>query len=195
MAQSSPTEVTQILLSLQAGRVGDDTAANRIFELTYDELRRLAGSLLKKERADHTLQPTALVHEAYCRLVDQSRVGWQNRAHFFGVAARAMRQILVDHARRRAAQKRAGGRQLVTLDEELCPGPISETEVIDLDEALGRLGEMDERMGRIVELRVFGGMAEREVAHVLGISRRTVQYDWRVARLWLAREMAGGGGT
>jgi RNA polymerase sigma factor (TIGR02999 family) len=192
MADSSQSDVTQILLSLRAGTVGDDTAANRIFELTYDELRRLAGGLLKKERADHTLQPTALVHEAYCRLVDQSRVGWQNRAHFFGISARAMREILVDHARRRAAVKRGGSRQRVTFDEELGMGRGSDIAVLELDEALGKLGEEDERGARVVELRVFGGLKIREIAHVLGVSVSTVEGDWRVARMWLNRELLGG---
>jgi RNA polymerase sigma-70 factor (ECF subfamily) len=192
MAESSPTDVTQILLDLHAGEVGDETAANRVFELTYDELRRLAAGLLRGERADHTLQPTALVHEAYCRLVDQSRVGWQNRAHFFGIAARAMREILVDHARRRAAAKRGGNRQRVTLIDGLGATAEPEIEVLELDEALTRLAEMHQRMARVVELRVFVGMKEREVAHVLGVSERTVRGDWRVAKLWLSQELAGG---
>jgi RNA polymerase sigma-70 factor (ECF subfamily) len=190
MAESRSSDVTQILLALQAGKVGDETAANRIFELTYDELRRLAAGLLKGERADITLQPTALVHEAYCRLVDQSRVGWQNRAHFFGIAARAMRQILVDHARRRARVKRGGGRQHVTFVDAMGVAPRQEVEILDLDDALTRLGELHERMGRVVELRVFVGLTAKEVGHVLSISERTVHDDWRVAKMWLRRELS-----
>jgi RNA polymerase sigma factor (TIGR02999 family) len=191
MGDSSQSDATQVLLDLQAGKVHDDSAANRIFELTYDELRRLAGGLLKKERADHTLQPTALVHEAYCRLVDQSRVGWQNRAHFFGIAARAMREILVDHARRRAAAKRGGNRQRVTFDNGIAVERSPEVEVLELHDALTTLAEMDERMARVVEMHVFGGLKFREIAHVLDVSRNTAQNDWRVARMWLNRELIG----
>jgi RNA polymerase sigma-70 factor (ECF subfamily) len=192
MVDATRGDVTQILLGLHAGKVGDDTAANRIFELTYDELRRLAAGLLKKERADITLQPTALVHEAYCRLVDQSRVGWQNRAHFFGIAARAMRRILVDHARRRARAKRGGGRRQVTLIDAMGVAPGPEIEILDLHEALTRLATLDERMERVVELRVFVGMTAKEAAHLLGVSRGTVQEDWRFAKMWLRRELAEG---
>jgi RNA polymerase sigma factor (TIGR02999 family) len=191
MGGSSRSDLTQILLDLHAGKVGDDTAANRIFELTYDELRRLAAGLLRGERANHTLRPTELVHEAYCRLVDQSRVGWQNRAHFFGIAARAMREILVDHARLRAAAKRGGDRQRVTFDDARAVAGSPEVEVLELHDALTTLAEMDDRMARVVEMHVFGGLKFREIAHVLGVSRNTAQNDWRVARMWLNRELIG----
>jgi RNA polymerase sigma factor (TIGR02999 family) len=192
MDENPRYELTEILLSSQAESVAKHPEADRIFEIVYDELRRIAASLMRSERVDHTLQPTALVNEAYSRLVDQTRVGWQNRAHFFGIATRAMRQILVEHARRRSAVKRGGEWQQVTLDEGLGVGVASDIEVLDLDDALNKLAEMDERMARVVELRVFGGMSAEEVAHVLSVSRRTVQEDWRVARLWLGRELSEG---
>jgi RNA polymerase sigma factor (TIGR02999 family) len=191
MAAAAQPDVTEILLAIQAG--DDNVAAvNRAFELVYDELRRLAANLMRKERPNHTLQPTALVHEAYCNLVDQTRVEWQNRAHFFGIAARAMRQILVRHARRRASARRGGDWQRVTLDDHLCVVAPSELEVIELHEALSRLAELDERMARIVEMRVFVGMTAEEIAHVLSISRHTVHDDWNLAKMWLARELAEG---
>jgi len=145
---------------------------------------------MRRERKDHTLQPTALVNEAYLRLVDGSAVEWENRAHFFGIAARAMRQILIEHARRRSRAKRGGGWQRVTLDG-LQITAASDVELLDLEEALQQLEKNDERMARVVELRVFGGLKVDEVAHVLGISRRTVHEDWRVARLWLAHQLDG----
>ncbi len=146
---------------------------------------------MRHERPNHTLQPTALVNEAYLRLVDGTRVEWQNRAHFFGIAARAMRQILVDHARELAAAKRGGGWQRVTLDERLDVVSEGEIDVVDLDAALSQLAEMDVRMARIVELRFFAGLTAEEVAEVLDISRRTVQREWRVARMWMRRELSG----
>jgi RNA polymerase sigma factor (TIGR02999 family) len=149
---------------------------------------------MRGERPDHTLQPTALVHEAYCRLIDDSRVGWQDRAHFIGIAARAMRQVLVDHARRRAAAKRGGSWQRLTFNEKLGIAAVSETELLDLDGALRRLADLDERTARVVELRVFGGLTAEETGHVLGVSRSTVQRDWDMARMWLARELGKGKG-
>ncbi len=192
MTPACHNELTEILIAHQPDAAGGHSYSDRIFEIVYDELKRLAGSLMRRERPDHTLQPTALVHEAYCRLVDQTRIEWQNRAHFFGIAARAMRQILVDHARKRVAAKRGGECQKVTLDERLELRVDADVEVSELDDALKRLEEMDERMSRVVELHVFGGMKEEEIAHVIGISRRTVQRDWQVAKLWLGRELSGG---
>jgi RNA polymerase sigma factor (TIGR02999 family) len=188
-------ELTELLLTLQVDEDSQRADADRIFEIVYDELRRLASGLLHKERDDHTLQPTALVHETYCRLIDQTRITWQNRAHFFGIAARAMRQILVDYARRRTAEKRGGDLQRITLDEGLDLSVDPDVEISELDDALNRLEEMDERMTRVVELHVFGGMREVEIAHVLSISRRTVQRDWQAAKLWLGRELSGGSTT
>lgn len=191
MSGSSRHEITQVLQELGEGR-GGRAAADRVFEAVHGELRRLAGGLMRREREDHTLQPTALVHEAYLRLVDDTVVEWENRAHFFGIAARAMRQILIEHARRRGAAKRGGGWERVTLDG-LQIAAASDVELLDLEEALQQLEKMDERMARVVELRLFGGLKVDEVAHVIGISRRTVHEDWRVARLWLAHQLAGDG--
>jgi RNA polymerase sigma factor (TIGR02999 family) len=193
MSQPDPPDLTQLLLDLRSESGRNPAAAGRVFELVYGELRRAAGTLMRRERPNHTLQPTALVNEAYLRLVDGTRLEWQNRAHFFGIAARAMRQILVDHARERAAEKRGGGWERVTLDERLDVMSHREIDLFELDDALSRLGEMDERMARIVELRFFAGLTAEEVAHVLEISRRTVQREWRVAKMWLARELGGGG--
>jgi RNA polymerase sigma factor (TIGR02999 family) len=166
---------------------------NQIFEAVYTELHHIASGLMRLEhRPNQTLQPTALVNEAYCRLVDQSRVGWENRAHFFGTAARAMRQILVDQARKRSADKRGGDWQQITFDERLGAGIEPDLQILDLNNALTRLAGKDERMAKIVELRIFGGMSAKEVAHVLGVSRQTVQDDWRMARMWLSRELSEG---
>jgi RNA polymerase sigma factor (TIGR02999 family) len=195
MGELSRADVSQILLDLQAEKITSAEATDRIFDLVYDELRRLAAGLMRDERPDHTLQTTALVHEAYCRLVDETRIEWQSRAHFFGIAARAMRQVLVDHARQRARAKRGGGWQRLTLDDRLESRAISEAEILRLDDALNRLADMHERMARVVELRAFAGMTTDETAGVLGVSSRTIQDDWRVAELWLARELDERGGA
>jgi RNA polymerase sigma factor (TIGR02999 family) len=192
MVSSARSELTQILQQLGEDRAATRSLTDRLFELVYDELRRIATDVMHGERQDHTLQPTALVHEAYFRLIEQTQIHWQNRAHFFGIVARAMRQILVEHARRRATAKRGGGWERVALDEQLALEGVSEVEVLDLDRALTRLGMLHERMARVVELRVFAGMPARDVAQVLGISRQTVHEDWRVAKMWLARELAEG---
>lgn len=188
------SELTLTLLRIQAEGPGDPAATRRVFEAAHTELRRLASRLLSRERADHTLQPTDLVHEAYLRLINAGQVGWQSRAHFFGIAARAMRQILVEHARRRAAAKRGGNPQRVMLEDGLGLRAQDAIEMLELEEALNRLAEVDERSARVVELRFFGGLTVDEAAHVLGVSRRTVHDDWRVAKMWLRREIAGGEG-
>ena len=193
MCDEGRKEITQLLLSLGAGDIDHRKASDQLFQVAYAELRKLASGLMMGERSDHTLQSTALVHEAYLRLVDDTRVEWQNRAHFFGVAARAMRQILVDHARRRSAAKRGGGWQKITLDDSLGLETTSDVEILDLENALTRLGEMNERMARIVELRIFGGLKVVEIAHVIGLSRQTIHDDWRVAKMWINRELAEGG--
>jgi len=185
------SNITQILLSLGSGDIDESDAARELFVLAYDKLHAIAAALMQKERANHTLQPTALVNEAYCRLVDQSRLRWENRAHFFGIAARAMREILVEYARRRAAAKRGGECIQVTFADHLRIKQQSEFEIVELDEALQKLSEMDERMARVAEMRVFGGLTSEEVAHILGVSRRTIQNDWRVARMWLSHEITG----
>jgi RNA polymerase sigma factor (TIGR02999 family) len=183
--------VTQILQEWSAGDTG---AAERLMPLVYAELRRMAGRYLSGERSDHTLQATALVHEAYLRLADQTRVTWQNRGQFFGVAAQAMRRILIDHARSRATERRGGTAQRFSLDESLAI-PLMEPEqsaadMLALDEALSELGRIDPRKSQVVELRFFGGLGEEEIATFLSISKRTVIRDWQMARLWLYRELA-----
>jgi RNA polymerase sigma-70 factor (ECF subfamily) len=187
---SSPEDVTQILQEVSGG---DKEAPARLMPLVYDELRRLADHYLRHERPDHTLQPTALVHEAYLRLVDQTRVDWQNRAHFFGVAAQLMRRILVDHARRHQASKRGGFQQKLTLDEAVDYSQTRDVDLVKLDDALTALAKFDARQSRIVELRFFGGLTIEETAEALGISPATVKVDWSMAKAWLRREIGGGG--
>lgn len=168
---------------------GDRHALDQLVPLVYAELRRIAAGQLRRESPGHTLQPTALVHEAYLRLFDQRHVEWQSRAHFYGVAAQIMRRILVDHARRRQAVKRGDGVTFVSLDEavDAASMPLS---VIDLHTALERLEQLDPTLGRIVELRAFGGLTVEEAAHVLQISPSTAKREWRAAKAWLTRELA-----
>ena len=186
---SSPPshEVTRLLHELESG---NSAAGERLYPLVYDELRRLAASFMRAERKNHTLQPTALVHEAYLRMVDGPASPWQGRAHFFGVAARAMRCVLVDHARRRGAAKRASG-QRVTLDEEMAVAEERTLDLAAIDDALQRLAALDERQAKIVELRFFGGLEIAQTAEVLGISPATVKRDWLLAKAWLYRELGG----
>lgn len=179
-----------MLLAWSAGHTG---AEDSLFQLVYDELKRIARQYLEKERAGHTLQPTALVHEAYLRMVDQTRVNWQNRAQFYGVAATMMRRILVNHARGLATQKRGGGATGLSLDEAKFSPAENANDLLDLDEALTRLAQLDERKSRVVELLYFGGLENKEAAEVLGVSEKTVQRDWQMARSWLYRELASGG--
>ena len=162
--------------------------------LVYKELRRCAAAYLRRERADHTLQPTALVHEAYMRLVGQERLAWQSRAHFYGIAAQMMRRILVDHARALHRGKRFDARLKVALDERIVAPPSPYCDVLLLDQALDELTAMDARQGQIVELRYFGGLSESEVAEVLTISRSTVTREWLIARGWLYRRVTTGQG-
>ena len=170
---------------------GDRAALERLLPLVYRELRGVAARQLHRERNGHTLQPTALVHEAYLRLVEQRDVDWQNRAHFFGVAAQVMRRILVDHARRQAARKRGDNLQRVPLEDVIDSSSTTEIPVIGLDEALTRLERVDRGLARIVELRAFGGLTIDEAAHVLRVSPSTVKRDWRTAKAWLTRELGG----
>ncbi len=181
--------VTRMLNSLNALDTGEKDA---LIALVYDELRQLADLQLRGERAGHTLQPTALVHEAYIRLVGSADIAWESRAHFFGTAARAMRQILVDHARRRNADKRGGGWQRVTLDTGLPDEDSVAADVIDLHAALEKLSDSDAGLARLVELRFFAGLTLEEAADAVGVSRRKAAKDWSVARLWLKRELGGG---
>jgi RNA polymerase sigma-70 factor, ECF subfamily len=171
---------------------GDLQARDDLLPLVYRELRRRAAGYLRDERRDHTLQPTALVHEAYLRLVGQQRVAWQNRAHFFGIAAQMMRRILVDHARAHRAAKRPRTALQVTLDERIGATEPRTCELLALDQALTELTTVDPRMGQIMELRYFGGLSEQEVAEVLSVSRSTVTREWQTARTWLYRRMTQG---
>jgi RNA polymerase sigma factor (TIGR02999 family) len=177
---------------LRAWGRGDLQARDALLPLVYRELRRQAAGYLRHERADHTLQPTALVHEAYLRLVGQQRIAWQNRAQFFGVAAQMMRRILVDHARARGAAKRPGAAMKVAFDERAGATWPRDFELLALDEALSELTTIDARLGQIVELRYFGGLSEQEVANVLATSRSTVTREWQTARTWLYRRMTSG---
>jgi RNA polymerase sigma factor (TIGR02999 family) len=188
MAQDS---VTQLLLNWGNG---DRAALDALAPVVYDELRRLAHAYLRRERPDHTLQGTALVNEAYLRLVDQRNVHWQNRAHFFGVAAQMIRRILVDHARGHQAAKRGAGAAKLSLDDALAvSGTGQDVNLVNLDEALKTLHDLDERQARIVELRYFTGLSIEETAEVVGISPATVKREWTSARAWLFRELSRGG--
>jgi RNA polymerase sigma factor (TIGR02999 family) len=179
---------------LRAWGEGDLEAREQLMPLVYAELRRLAARYLRRERPGHSLQPTALVHEAYLRLVGQERVVWQNRAHFFGIAAQMMRRILVDHARGRRRGKRFGDAVRVTLDDRVATVSAPDCELLLLDLALDELTAIDPRQGQIVELRYFGGLSESEIAKVLAISRSTVTREWQIARGWLFRRVTTGRG-
>ena len=187
MRSTSPKEITRLLL---AWSDGDESALADLTPLIYEELHRLARHYMRNERAGHTLQTSALVNEAYVRLIDWKNVRWQNRAHFFGVSAQLMRRILVDFARSRRYQKRGGGEQVVALDDapEIPSGKT--TDLVALDEALDALSKLDPRQSKVVELRFFGGLNIEEAAEVLKISPATVRRDWSLARAWLHRELS-----
>lgn len=179
--------ITQLLIDWEKG---DQAALERLMPLVYSELRRLATNYLRRERAEHTLQPTALVNEAYLKLVDQRNARWQNRAHFFGIAAQLMRRILVDHARQHRAAKRGGldqQRISITSAERVMKQP--DVDLLALNEALDELARMDPQQGRIVELKFFGGLSIEEIAEVLSIGHATVERDWKMARAWLRRQL------
>jgi RNA polymerase sigma factor (TIGR02999 family) len=180
-------QVTKLLGDLAAG---DRSAADRLMPLVYTELRRIAGSRLNRERAGHTLQATALVHEAYLRLVDQRHTDWRNRAHFFGVAAQLMRHILLDYAKAHRAAKRGGGARLATLDEAVAVTADHTEELLTLEEALARLERLDSQQAKIVELRFYGGLNVEETAEALRVSPATVKREWAMARAWLHSELA-----
>ena len=186
---SSPGEVTRLLAEIKSG---NRQAEADLIPLVYDELRRLAHHYMQSERPDHTLQATAVVHEAYLRLVKQRNVTWESKAHFFAVAASLMRRILCDYARRHSRRKRGGDQEAVPLDEAPVFSQEKSEEMIDVDRALTRLAEVDPRQGQIVELLFFAGFTVEETAEVLDISPRTVKRDWSVARVWLHREIAKG---
>jgi RNA polymerase sigma-70 factor, ECF subfamily len=183
---SEQGEVTRLLNDLRSGK---REAEAELIPIVYKELRRLAAHYLRAERPDHTLQPTALVHEAYLRLTKIREVDWQSRSHFFATAASVMRRILVDHARQRRANKREGFRDAIGLEGVFVVSPARTSELLALDDALERLAKLNVRQSKIVELRFFGGMSEEETGSVLGISARTVKRDWRMARAWLHNEM------
>jgi len=186
-APSSDTQpVTQLLVELRDGQSG---AMDRLFPLVYEELRRIARRALRRERTGHTLATTGLVHEAYLRLVDQTRIEYRDRAHFFGIAARAMRQILVDYARRHRAAKRGGAQRVVTLDEGALALEDRAETLLALDEALTDLEQVDARLGQIVQCRFFGGLTEDETAEVVGVTARTVRRDWLKAKGWLHQQL------
>ena len=186
---NDPGPVTGLL---QAWGHGDEHARDALVPIVYRELRRRAGAYLRRERADHTLQATALVHEVFIRLVDQDRVEWHGRAHFFAIAAQLMRRILVDHARERQAAKRLGGVVRVELDDQVATVAAPDVEVLSLDRALDDLAALDPRQAHIVELRYFGGLSEQEVGAVLSLSRATVTREWQSARAWLYRRLTSG---
>lgn len=188
MAQHSTQEITELLL---AWRAGDKGALDALMPLVYEELRRVATRYMNRQRPGHTLQTTALVNEAYLRLVDAQQVRWQDRAHFFAVSANVMRRILVDFARARGSLKRGGGVRRVTFDEAL-PVASEGADLVALDDALSRLAALSSRQSQIVELRYFAGLSEEETAEVLNISARTVRRDWSLARAWVYRELSEG---
>ncbi len=189
MTAPSPQSVTQLL---KAWGNGEQQALDQLISLVYAELHRLAHRYMRRERSDHTLQPTALVHEAYERLVDLKDVSWQNRAHFFGVSAQLMRRILVDYARSRRYTKREGQWRQVPLNEAVALFRDPQTDIVALDDALHALADIDPRKSRVVEMRFFGGLSIKEIAEVLNISTDSVQRDWRLAKVWLLRELSQG---
>ena len=183
----TPHSVTQLLLDWNRG---DHEALDKLIPIVYAELRLRASRYLRRERPGHTLQTTALINEAYLRLVEQRQVRWQNRAHFFAISAQLMRRILVDHARSRDAAKRGGTELRVTLDDDLAAVATRDVNIMSLDEALTRLAEIDPRQSRVVELRYFSGLSIEETAEVLDVSPATVKLDWKMAKAWLRREMS-----
>jgi RNA polymerase sigma factor (TIGR02999 family) len=185
--QNHHDEITQLLLDLSGG---NRSAVDALMPLVYEELRQLAHRQLRQERQGHTLNTTALVHEAYMKLIDQQRVNWQNRAHFFALAAQAMRRILINYANNRLAKKRGGGQPLVTFNEQSVVQEARAEELVALDEALSDLAKLNERQSKVVECQFFGGLTHEEIAAVLGVSVPTVRRDWRLARAWLSQELA-----
>jgi RNA polymerase sigma factor (TIGR02999 family) len=186
MGEISSAEITQ---TLREWNEGDEGAKERLIPFVYDELKRQARLLMSRERSDHTLQPTALVHEAFLRLSEQTGIDWQNRSHFYGIAARLMRQVLVDHARLHATEKRGNHAIHFSIDDVQIPAEERAGSILVLDEVLERLEKFDETQARIVEMRFFGGMNHQEIADSLGVSERTVGREWEAARLWLYREL------
>jgi RNA polymerase sigma-70 factor (ECF subfamily) len=189
MSRPAMSENPEVTLLLSALTRGDDGAASKLVPVVYDELRRLAASYMRRERVDHTLQATALVHEAYLKLIEQRSVNWQSRAHFFGVAAQLMRRILIDHARGHSRQKRGGEQKKVSLDEAFVFSEQQADELLAVDDSLNRLAKIDPRQARVVELRFFSGLSVEETAEVLGVSPKTIKRDWSVAKAWLYADL------
>jgi RNA polymerase sigma factor (TIGR02999 family) len=189
--EEAPGDVTVLLRKV---RLGQTDAADDLIRVVYQELRRIAGAYMRDERPDHTLQPTALVNEAWLRLVDQTQVDWRDRAHFFGVAAQMMRRVLVDHARAHLTSKRGGGAEVLNLDWiEIEASPWKLEEILAVHEALSRLSQFDPQQAQIVEMHYFAGMTVTETAEALGVSPRTVDREWAMASAWLRRELSGRG--
>jgi RNA polymerase sigma factor (TIGR02999 family) len=186
---TEPEDITQLLHRFQAG---DEDAQSQLINAVHDELRQIAARYMRREKGDHTLQTTALVNEAYMKLVNLKIANWQDRAHFYAVAARVMRRILVDHARKHIAGKRGGGIDILPLNEGLVFTPGRSSQIVQLDEALSRLNETDERAAKVIELRFFGGLSVEECAEVMAISPRTVKREWMFARAWLRTEFGLG---
>lgn len=186
--ENDRTRITSMLFEARESASG--LATEQLAAALHPQLRRMAAGLMRRERPDHTLQPTALVGEAFLRMVDQAGADWKDRAHFLGVASRLMRQVLVDHARRYGAIKRGAGAPRLTLVDAAAATPADAADLLVVNDALERLAALDPRAARVVEMRVFGGLTVQEMAHVLGVSKRTVDADWSMARLWLARELA-----
>ena len=187
MGASERSEVTQLLRHVESA---DRSTVDRLFAAVYQQLHNLAGQYFRREQEGNTLQPTALVHEAYVKLVDQTHVDWQGRTHFFAVAAQAMRRILVDHARRRGAAKRGGNRHRIALDDNLVVESSRDVDLLALEDALTKLTKLDPRQAQMIELRFFGGLSIAEVAKVMGTSKRSVEREWTMVRAWLRRELS-----
>ncbi len=184
-------EDPDVALLLEQIASGEDEAAEKLMPMVYDRLRFLAKKLLGHESPAHTLQPTALVNEAYLRMVGQRQVEWQGKTHFFAIGAKMMRRILVDHARRKLSKKRGGGGHRIELTDDLCVSSRNNEDILAVESALEKLSELDPRQAQIVELRFYGGLTVEEVAEVLGVSKRTVESDWTMLRAWLRRELSG----
>ena len=187
MNLESPNEITQLLNNWGKG---DELALEQLMPLVYDELRKMAKQYMQSQRSDHTLQPTALIHEMYLKLAGSQEQNWKNRAHFFGVAATAMRHILVDYVRHRDYEKHGGKLQRVEFDEAIIVSNERAAGLVELDEALTKLGELDERKSRVVEMKYFGGLGNEEIAEVLQVTTKTIIRDWQFARTWLLRELS-----
>ncbi len=183
-------EFTQVLLTMSSGAHDDHSLSlDTLLSQIYEELRSIAGSYLRQERADHTLQPTALVHEAYARLVDQTQIPWSDAAHFRAITAKVMRQVLIDHARKQSRLKRGGNRVKVTLSDTDALSKDDTLDYIELEEALNLLRDLDERKSLVVELIFFGGLTQSEAARVIGVSQKTIESDWSMARAWLGKQL------